>query len=124
MKNILKFLFSISFLALTAVWILFAVELAYPDKVNLFANWDWFQNNLLPKITASYESKKYGYEGFQLVIYSGSILLLYTSAFFLISKIPVIGEFIKSVTSLIGSLSLILVAIGIILWAWAGPMPF
>ncbi|MGL5640556.1 MAG: hypothetical protein ACRDCD_02820 [Mycoplasmoidaceae bacterium] len=116
MKKVLKFVFSFAFLALAIVWVLFAAELLYPEEVTIFQNWEWFQQELLPQIENSYSNNPRGREGFELVVYSGSIFLIYTSAIFLISKIPVIGKFIKSITSIIGFLSFILVIIGVLLW--------
>lgn len=122
MKKILKFVFSFAFFVLSVLWIIFAAELLYPDNAKLFQNWDWFQQNLLPKITESYINNELGREGFEIVVYSGSIFLIYTSAIFLISKIPVIGKFIKSMTSFIGFLAVFLIVLGILLWTGIIPM--
>ncbi|MGL5246455.1 MAG: hypothetical protein ACRC8C_02730 [Mycoplasmoidaceae bacterium] len=122
MKKIIKFVFSFAFLALAVVWILFAVELLYPEEVQIFANWEWFQNDLLPKIQQSYIGHPQGREGFELVVYSGSIFLIYTSTIFLISKIPVIGGFVKALTSFVGFIALALVVIGSLLWSGVFPL--
>ncbi|MGL5591190.1 MAG: hypothetical protein ACRDCF_00405 [Mycoplasmoidaceae bacterium] len=116
MKKIFKIVFSLAFLALSIIWVLFALEMLYPQDNSIFSGWDWFVEDLLPRINASYENHPRGREGFELVVYSGSIFLVYTSAIFLISKIPVIGKFIKYLTSFIGFLSFALVVIGVLLW--------
>ena len=114
--KLIKLVFSLAFVALSIVWVLFAAEMLFPEEVKIFAKWDWFQNTLLPLIKQSYIDHPEGFQGFQLVVYSGSILLFYSSLIFFISKIPVIGGFVKTITGFIAFFSIILISIGGVLW--------
>ena len=95
---------------------------AFPEEVKIFAKWDWFQNTLLPLIKQSYIDHPDGLQGFQLVVYSGTILLLYSSLLFFISKIPVIEGFGKTITGFIAFFSIILIIIGVLLCIGVFPL--
>lgn len=120
--KLIKMVFSLAFVALSFVWVLFAAEMLFPEEVNIFAKWDWFQDTLLPLIKQSYIDHPQGFEGFQLVVYSGSILLIYSSLIFFISKIPVVGDLIKTITGFIAFFSIILIIIGVLLWIGVFPL--
>ena len=58
----------------------------------------------------------------KLVVYSGSILLIYSSLIFFISKIPASGGFAITITCFIAFFSIILIIIGVLLWIGVFPL--
>ncbi|MBD5445927.1 MAG: hypothetical protein HDR31_01265 [Mycoplasma sp.] len=117
--SIWKLLFTLVFLALSILWVLYTV--CYFGLWTL--GWDFVKDWPLVSSINSYLKefndaaagiKKIGFEMFLVSI---SILLIYSALFFPIKKIPILGSLLKTITAIIPSVATVVLIIAcIFIW--------
>ena len=116
--KLFKILFSIFFLVLTVLWILFTINFfGWRD-----GNWEWIEkipgiSSLNQKLNDFVDNRFLRLAGLKMLLIGGSITLGYTTVFYPIKKIPILGKLIKILTFLIPIAGGLLIVIGVILLA-------
>ncbi len=108
MKTFLKITFSVLFLAITAIWLVFALDLFKVIDVHL-SFLDGIYNHSIE------EGSMWNKIGIYLVVGFGALFMIYCVIMFPINKIPIIGSIINWVTSFVAVLSVLGVVAGICL---------
>lgn len=120
--RIFKLMFSILFLLITILWVLFTVSFigVYND------GWEWATqipfiselNSWLTNFINSHGNGALKQNGIYMILIGGAILLSYVTIFYPIQKIPFFGKLLKWLTGIIPAISGLSIIIGIIL-VWA-----
>lgn len=120
MKFIFKLIFTLFFLALAILWILYTISF-----FGIYhGGWEWVQkipgvswlNNQIEKwINSVPTDEKVRVIGLQMFLAGGAILLAYTALYFPLKKIPFFGQLIKFLTCIIPTISALALIIGAVL---------
>ncbi len=111
MKTFLKILFSVLFLAITVIWVVFALQLFQVININLAFLDDIYNKYIEPTADVS----KYNAIGIYMIVGFGALLLAYLVILFPVKKIPLIGTIISWLTGFISLISVLGVVAGVCL---------
>lgn len=120
--SLFKLIFSLSFLVVTILWTLYVISfIGFYNQ-----GWDWASsipgitdiNNMLQDFVASNKNETLKMGGVASMFVGVDIVLVYTTVFYPIQKIPFIGKLLRWITGIIPTLGVILIIIGaILIWA-------
>ncbi len=117
--KLFKLIFSLFFLIVTIIWTLFTISFIGLNS----EGWEWAQNlpgvpelnKWLTEFIASHGNdtmKRWGLYAFMVGI---DVVLVYTTIFYPIQKIPFLGKMLKWITGIIPTLGAIAIIAGVIL---------
>lgn len=114
-----KILFSLIFLIITILWTLFVVSF-----IGVYSEgWEWAQNipgvsalnNWLTTWIASHANNGLKVAGMYAFLIGIDVVLVYTTLFYPIQKIPFFGKLLRWITGIIPALGTLAIIIGVVL---------